>query len=68
MIVVDQKVQFDVFQDCRPAAGTTPLIVTGTVYGVNYANKVFHVSYFIGSKEMYTSFKFCDIGEKVQVV
>ena len=65
MITVDQLVKFDVFQDVK---GDERLMVTGTVYGVNYAHKVFHVSYFIGGVEMHTSFKFCDIGTKVRVV
>ena len=67
MITVDQRVRFDVFQDIKASTDKVPLIATGTVYGVNYAHKVFHVSYFIGSKEMHTSFKFCDIGTKVHI-
>ena len=65
MVVVNQHVRFDAFEYTK---NEQPLMVTGTVYGVNYAHKVFHVLYHIGSKEYRTSFKFCDIGTSVWVV
>lgn len=68
MITVDQRVRFDAFQDVGNPAEKISNIVTGTVYEVNYAHKVFHVAYLIGGLEMHTSFKFCDIGTKVRVV
>ena len=67
MITVDQQVRFDALQDIKGVDKQT-LMVTGTVYGVNYAHKVFHVVYIIDGIEQRTSFKFCDIGTKVRVV
>lgn len=67
MVVVDQLVQFDAFGHVSGGTEKLPLIVTGTVYEVNYAHKVFHVAYKIGGIEQRTSFKFCDIGEKVHI-
>ena len=68
MVVVNQQVRFDAFQDMKFSIEKQSLIVTGTVYAVNYAHKVFHVVYYAGNTEQRTSFNFCDIGEKVQVV
>ena len=67
MVVVEQKVRFDVFKDIK-MVDRTPCIVTGTVYDVNYAHKVFHVEYEMAGTKQRTSFKFSDIGEKVRVV
>ena len=68
MIVVDQKVRFDVFADVKDAVERMSLMVTGTVYDVNYAHRVFHVVYNAGNTEQLASFNFCDIGTKVQVL
>ena len=68
MVTVDQKVRFDAFNGIKDGNETMSLIVTGTVYAVNYAHKVFHVVYTIGENKMRTSFNFCDIGKKVEVV
>lgn len=68
MVVVDAKVRFDAFADYKGGLEKIPLWVTGTVYAVNYEHKVFHVVYTVGGVTQRTSFKFCDIGEKVQVV
>lgn len=68
MVVVDQQVRFDAFVDYKGALEKIPLWVTGTVYAVNYKHKVFHIVYYIGDIAQRTSFKFCDIGEKVWVV
>ena len=65
MVVIDQQVRFDVFDHEK---NTESLVVTGTVVGVNYAHKVFHVVCEVGGTEQRTSFKFCDIGTRVQVV
>lgn len=68
MVVVDQQVRFDAFEDIKDVREKMRLVVTGTVYAVNYAHNVFHVAYHIGNRELRTSFNFCDIGTKVQVV
>ena len=67
MVVVDQLVRFDAFGQVSGGTEKHPLMVTGTVYEVNYAHKVFHVAYKIGGVEQRTSFKFCDIGDKVEI-
>lgn len=67
MVVVDQHVRFDAFQDVVGGVEKHSLMVTGTVYKVNYAHKVFHVVYLVGDKEQRTSFKFFDIGKKVDI-
>lgn len=68
MVVVDQRVVFDAFDGLKDAVEKLSLMVTGTVYMVNYKHRVFHVVYHVGTKEMRTSFKFCDIGDKVKVL
>lgn len=68
MVVVDQKVRFDAFAYAQAGKEELSFIVTGTVYDVNYGHKVFHVVYYIGNIEQRTSFKFCDIGQKVQIL
>ena len=67
MVVVDQLVRFDAFEYVKGGSDKQTLMVTGTVYEVNYAHKVFHVAFEIGGTEQRTSFKFCDIGKKVKV-
>ena len=67
MVVVDQVVRFDAFAYVSGGLEKHTLMVTGTVYEVNYAHKVFHVAYKIGGIEQRTSFKFCDIGNKVHI-
>ena len=68
MVVVDQHVRFDVFADAKCDHEMRAFVVTGTVYEVNYAHQVFHVAYSMWGKELRTSFKFCDIGNKVWAV
>ena len=68
MVVVDDKVRFDAFDYVCGGLEKHSLWVTGTVYGVNYSHKVFHVEYRIAGSVFRTSFKFCDIGKKVRVV
>jgi hypothetical protein len=67
MVVIDDKVRFDAFAYASGGMNKPSLMVTGTVYEVNYAHKVFHVEYYIGDTKQRTSFKFCDIGSKVHV-
>jgi hypothetical protein len=61
-------VRFDAFEYDAGGTEKQSLMVTGTVYAVNYSHKVFHVSYNIDGNELRTSFKFCEIGKKVRVV
>ena len=68
MIVVDQKVRFDAYGYVSGGVEKLSLSVTGTVVGVNYAHQVFHVVFDSGITKQRTSFKFCDIGTRVQVV
>ena len=68
MVVIDQQVEFDAFGYVSGGLEKQTLIVTGTVYQVNYAHQVFHVVYDIGGAEQRTSFKFCDIGNRVRVI
>lgn len=68
MVVVDQKVRFNAFEFVRSDMDTQSIIVTGTVYSVNYAHRVFHVVYYIDGIAQRTSFNFCDIGKSVRVV
>jgi hypothetical protein len=67
MIFVDDKVQFDPFEEITGFGSDANRgnIVTGTVVMVNYEHKWFSVEY--GNPKMRTSFKFCDIGEAVKV-
>lgn len=67
MVFVDQRVRFDAFAPIKGGLETNSLMVTGTVYGVNYEHRVFHVVYRIGDNEQRTSFKFSDIGSKVHI-
>lgn len=68
MVVVDQLVRFDAFAHMSGGTDKQTCKVTGRVYGVNYAHKIFHVTYYLGDVEQRTSFKFCEIGDKVRVV
>ena len=68
MVVVEQRVRFDAFENVKTGIERLSLMVTGIVYEVNYEHKVFHVAYTVGKNELRTSFKFCDIGTKVRVV
>ncbi len=65
MITIDQKVRFDAVQDA--GFNHEPLMVTGTVFAVNYGHKVFHVVYDFGGVQLRTSFKFCEIGSQVTI-
>jgi hypothetical protein len=67
MVVVDQQVRFDAMVYVKNLE-SEPLMVIGTVCAVNYAHKVFHVVYNAGGTMQRTSFRFSDIGDKVQVV
>jgi hypothetical protein len=67
MVTVDQRVRFDAFADAKASTDKIAMMVTGTVYAVNYGHKVFHVVYNIGGTKQRTSFKFCDIGSKVHI-
>ena len=67
MVKVNQRVRFDVFEDMICIKDKRRAMVTGTVVGVNYNHKVFHVEYKIGNTMQRTSFKFCDIGKKVHI-
>lgn len=66
-IMVGQQVQFDPFEtgfgfgigDCRG-------LVTGTIVKIYPNHKWFSVVY--GDDKQRTSFKFCDIGERVTVI
>lgn len=68
LVSVGQKVQFDPFNGIRgPASSEVRKIVTGTVIAVYPAHKWFSVMY--GRKyKVRTSFKFCDIGDGVNVL
>lgn len=67
-VAVCRKVQFDPFNGIRgPASSDVRKTVTGTVIAVYPAHKWFSVSY--GRKyKVRTSFKFCDIGDGVEVL
>lgn len=66
-VAVGQKVQFDPFDDIRGfASGDVRAIVTGTVVAVYPAHRWFSVVY--GVHNLRTSFKFCDIGDGVEVL
>ena len=67
MVIVDQLVRFDAFENISVGVEKISYFVIGTVYAVNYENKVFHVVYTMGATELRTSFKFCDIGTKVHL-
>lgn len=69
MIEVGQKVRFDPFDDTkgfgsRSNKGNT---VTGTVVYVNRENAWFLAEYLCAKEKVRTSFKFCDIGERVKI-
>ena len=66
-VSVGQKVQFDPFNGIRgPASSEVRKIVTGTVIAVYPEHKWFSVVY--GVHKLRTSFKFCDIGDGVNVL
>ena len=69
MIEVGQKVSFDPFDELtgfgsRDNKGN---VVTGKVVLVNEPHKWFLVEYICGKAKLRTSFKFCDVGERVNV-
>jgi hypothetical protein len=68
MVKVGQKVRFDPF--CFVSGSASESIrgnlVTGTVVEVYEPHKWFSVEY--GDPKTRTSFKFCDIGERVKIV
>lgn len=66
-VAVGQKVQFDPFECIRGfASGDVRAIVTGTVVAVYPAHRWFSVVYVV--HKLRTSFKFCDIGDGVEVL
>lgn len=67
MIEVGQKVRFDPFNEVKGfgAENNRGNYVIGTVVMVNRPHTWFSVEY--GNPKQRTSFKFCDIGEKVTV-
>ncbi len=67
MVMIDQAVVFDAFEHMTGGMDKQSLPVVGTVYAVNYGHKVFHVAYDVQGVEQRTSFKFCDIGERVKI-
>lgn len=67
MVKVNQRAMFDVFENMNCTNDKKRAMVTGTVFSVNYNHKVFHVEYKMGNTVQRTSFKFCDIGEKVHI-
>jgi hypothetical protein len=68
MVRVGQKVEFDpaAYVTGHGATEERGKIVTGVVVYVNTLQKWFSVEY--SEHKLRTSFKFCDIGEKVQIV
>lgn len=66
-VAVGHKVQFDPFEGIIGfASGDVRAIVTGTVVAVYPAHRWFSVVY--GVHKLRTSFKFCDIGDGVEVL
>lgn len=68
-IKIGQKVRFDPLAETR-GFGVEDYrgnYVTGTVVMVNARHKWFSVEYLSGSVKQRTSFKFCQIGEDVQI-
>jgi hypothetical protein len=67
MVRVGQKVKFDpaAYVTGHGAAEERGKIVTGVVVYVNTHHKWFSVEY--SEHKLRTSFKFCDIGDKVQI-
>ena len=66
-ILVGQKVRFDPFEDLMGFgidAGRSDVV--GTVVEVHFEHKWFSVEY--GYPKQRISFKFCDIGERVNVI
>lgn len=68
MVLVDQQVLFNPFGFVLSDLAMHDMELTGTVYEVNYAHRVFHIVYYIDGVEQRTSFKFSDIGEKVKIL
>lgn len=68
-IKIGQKVRFDPLAETRGfgAEDYRGHFVTGTVVMVNARHKWFSVEYLSGSTKQRTSFKFCQIGEDVQI-
>ena len=68
MVKVGQKVRFDPFYYIVGYASELVRgnLVTGTVVMVHEPHKWFSVEY--GDPKARTSFKFCDIGERVKIV
>ena len=68
MIIAGDTVQFDPFKEMTGFASedNRGKLVTGTVVEVNYKHKWFSVEY--GEPKQRISFKFCDIGERVNFV
>ena len=68
MIEVGQKVRFDPFLTHTGFAsdGFRGRYATGKVVYVNTRHKWFSVEY--GDPKMRTSFKFCDLGEQVELL
>lgn len=67
LVAVGQKVQFDPFSGIRgPASSEVRKNVTGTVIAVYPEHRWFSVMY--GKYKVRTSFKFCDIGDGVNVL
>lgn len=68
MVKVGQKVRFDPFEEITGFGSNDNRgkYVTGTVVMVNEPHKWFLVEY--GDPKARTSFKFCDIGERVRIV
>lgn len=66
-VAVGQKAQFDPFNGIRgPASSEVRKIVTGAVIAVYPAHKWFSAVY--GVHKQRTSFKFCDIGDGVNIL
>ena len=69
MIEVGQKVCFDPFEDTKGfgSRDNKGNVVTGTVVYINEPHQWFLVEYKCGKSKLRTSFKFCDVGERVTV-
>ena len=67
MIKIGQKVRFDPFEHIKGfgVEANRGSVITGTIVMVNRPHAWFSVEY--GNPKQRTSFKFCDIGEKVTV-
>lgn len=69
MVVIDDKVQFDPFDEITGFGSNDNKgkPVTGTVVMINYAHKWFLVEYECVGVKQRTSFKFSQIGKDVRI-